>query len=66
MLRLGVTKAFANLMENSTNTSTVKQDETVDISAEINGFGPIFKMIVKIKTIWLVFWLRHHDCFSKH
>ncbi|KAK6103200.1 Ciliary BBSome complex subunit 1 family protein [Brugia pahangi] len=50
MLRLSVTKAFANLTQNSLNSISTKKNEAVEISVEINGFGPIFRMIVKLQA----------------
>ncbi|VDN18150.1 unnamed protein product [Gongylonema pulchrum] len=50
MLRLAVTKAFANLMQNSLSSISTKKHEAVEISVEINGFGPIFRMIIKLRA----------------
>lgn len=50
MLRLAVTKAFANLTQNSLNSISTKRSEAVEISVEINGFGPIFRMIIKLRA----------------
>ncbi|VBB30999.1 unnamed protein product, partial [Acanthocheilonema viteae] len=50
MLRLAVTKAFANLTQNSLNSISTKKNEAVEISVEINGFGPIFRMIIKLQA----------------
>uniref|UniRef100_A0A915Q5H8 Kinesin motor domain-containing protein n=1 Tax=Setaria digitata TaxID=48799 RepID=A0A915Q5H8_9BILA len=50
MLRLSVTKAFANLTQNSLNSISTKKSEAVEISIEINGFGPIFRMIIKLQA----------------
>ncbi|VDK84525.1 unnamed protein product [Litomosoides sigmodontis] len=50
MLRLRVTKAFANLTQNSLNSISTKKDEAVEISVEVNGFGPIFRMIIKLQA----------------
>uniref|UniRef100_A0A0R3RI75 BBS1 domain-containing protein n=1 Tax=Elaeophora elaphi TaxID=1147741 RepID=A0A0R3RI75_9BILA len=50
MLRLAVTKAFANLTQNSLNSISTKKNEAVEITVEINGFGPIFRMIIKLQA----------------
>lgn len=50
MLRLAVTKAFANLTQNSLNSISTRKNEAVEISVEINGFGPIFRMIIKLQA----------------
>lgn len=58
MLRLSVTKAFANLTQNSLNSISTKKSEAVEISVEINGFGPIFRMIIKLQAASYVSFLR--------
>ncbi|KAM3719895.1 Bardet-Biedl syndrome 1 protein [Dirofilaria immitis] len=50
MLRLSVTKAFANLTQSSLNSISTEKNEAVEISVDINGFGPIFRMIIKLQT----------------
>ncbi|VDK55414.1 unnamed protein product [Anisakis simplex] len=50
MLRLSVTRAYAGLMQNALGTVSTKKNEAVEISVEINGFGPTFRMIVKLRV----------------
>uniref|UniRef100_A0A0N5AN52 BBS1 domain-containing protein n=1 Tax=Syphacia muris TaxID=451379 RepID=A0A0N5AN52_9BILA len=63
MLKLTTARAFAEMSELSMNTVSLEADKTVEISVEINGFGPVFRLATIIRTIskdvlgdlWLLF-----------
>ncbi|VDN02939.1 unnamed protein product [Thelazia callipaeda] len=50
MLRLATTKAFANLTQKSLNSILIKKNEAVEMTVDINGFGPIFRLCAKLST----------------
>ena len=48
MLRLQIARSFAELTKTNTGMLPSRETEKMDISCEVNGFGPFFRITLKI------------------
>uniref|UniRef100_A0AC35FKS2 Bardet-Biedl syndrome 1 N-terminal domain-containing protein n=1 Tax=Panagrolaimus sp. PS1159 TaxID=55785 RepID=A0AC35FKS2_9BILA len=50
LLRLHITKAFAELTSKNSGMVPTKESEKLDVNLEVNGFGPSFRINISIKV----------------